>query len=139
MEERESQTVENKQFVIQNEINAAPPGGTVSVPPGTYKEQLVINKPLTLTGPDPAVGVAIVDAAGMAAVPTIQILADDVTITLPTLENGPLHGIQAGNTAFPNLTNIVITDNTIRGHGNAGVLTNTTYRHPTASVKVSAL
>lgn len=124
MEERESQTVENKQFVIQNEINAAPPGGTVSVPPGTYKEQLVINKPLTLTGPDPAVGVAIVDAAGMAAVPTIQILTNDVTVTLLTLENGPLHGIQAGHAAFPNLTNIVITDNIIRGHGNAGVLTN---------------
>ena len=46
---------------IQNMIDATPSGGTVSVPPGTYFEQLVINKPLILKGPDPAVGEAIVE------------------------------------------------------------------------------
>ena len=43
---------------IQNDIDAAPPGGTVNIIPGIYNEQLVIDKPLTLSGPDPGTGVA---------------------------------------------------------------------------------
>ena len=35
---------------IQSAVNAAPAGGTVVVCPGTYHEQVVIAKPLTLTG-----------------------------------------------------------------------------------------
>jgi len=35
---------------IQSAVNAAPAGGTVVVCPGTYHEQVVISKPLTLTG-----------------------------------------------------------------------------------------
>ena len=35
---------------IQSAVNAAPAGGTVVVCPGTYYEQVVISKPLTLTG-----------------------------------------------------------------------------------------
>jgi nitrous oxidase accessory protein NosD len=35
---------------IQSAVNAAPAGGTVVVCPGTYHEQVVIPKPLTLTG-----------------------------------------------------------------------------------------
>jgi len=94
------------------------------VPPGIYNEQLVVDKPLTLIGPDPALGDAVVDSGGMAAVPTIHILSGNVTITRLTLQNGPLHGIQAGSAAFPNLSNIIIKNNTIRGHDRAGILTN---------------
>jgi pectin methylesterase-like acyl-CoA thioesterase len=35
---------------IHSAVNAAPAGGTVVVCPGTYHEQVVISKPLTLTG-----------------------------------------------------------------------------------------
>jgi parallel beta-helix repeat protein len=35
---------------IQSAVNAAPPGGTVVVCPGTYHEQVVVTKPLSLQG-----------------------------------------------------------------------------------------
>jgi len=43
----------NSQYdTIQTAINAADPGDTIFVGAGTYAEQLVINKPLTLKGPN---------------------------------------------------------------------------------------
>ena len=38
---------------IQEAIDAALPGSTVLVPPGIYNEQVIIGKPITLTGPEP--------------------------------------------------------------------------------------
>lgn len=108
---------------IQEAIDAAPPGETVVVPPGFYHEQLVIGKPLTLTGPDPGQGEAVIDAAGMAVLPTIWILSSDVTVRRLTLQNGPGPGIRAGSASFPGLSGVLIEHNVIRGHGRAGVLT----------------
>ena len=56
---------------IQSAVNAAPAGGTVVVCPGTYHEQVVIAKPLTLTGKQ-----ATIDETGVT--PTFQ-------VTLPGL------------------------------------------------------
>jgi nitrous oxidase accessory protein NosD len=56
---------------IQSAVNAAPAGGTVVVCPGTYYEQVVISKPLTLTGKQ-----ATIDETGVT--PTFQ-------VTLPGL------------------------------------------------------
>ncbi|MDP3044432.1 MAG: hypothetical protein Q8N93_03355, partial [Bacillota bacterium] len=70
---------------------------------------MVINKPLTLTGPDPDVGQAVIDALGMPPAPTIHILSSEVTITLLTIENGLQSGIQIGSAFLQNLTDIVIT------------------------------
>jgi len=56
---------------IQSAVNAAPAGGTVVVCPGTYHEQVVISKPLTLTGKH-----ATIDETGVT--PTFQ-------VTLPGL------------------------------------------------------
>ncbi|HJZ09711.1 MAG TPA: NosD domain-containing protein [Trebonia sp.] len=51
---------------IQSAVNAAPAGGTVVVCPGTYHEQVVIAKPLTLTGKH-----ATIDETGVT--PTFQV------------------------------------------------------------------
>ncbi|NMB40845.1 MAG: hypothetical protein GX996_02790 [Firmicutes bacterium] len=109
---------------IQNDIDAALPGGVVNIVPGTYNEQLIIDKPLTLSGPVPSAGEAIVDAAGLlAGEPTIHILSSDVIVENLTVQNGPGEGIRAGSIAFPGLTNITIRNNIIKDHDNAGILT----------------
>jgi nitrous oxidase accessory protein NosD len=111
-------------MTIQNDIDIALPGATVNVAPGTYNEQLIINKPLTLSGPTPGIGEAVIDAAGLTAgEPTIHVLADNVTVENLTLQNGPGQGIRAGNASFPGLTGVIIRNNIIKDHDLAGVLT----------------
>ncbi len=110
---------------IQDLIDSALPGGIVNLPAGIYNEQLVIEKPLTLQGPlDEAAGIAIVDGAGLSSLPTIQILSSDVIVKRLTIIDGPTHGIQVGSDMATNLNNVVISGNIIRGHGNAGIITN---------------
>ena len=109
---------------IQSDIDAAPPGGTVNVAPGIYNEQLIIDKPLTLSGPIPPAGEAIIDASGLTVgEATIHILAQDVIIENLTLQNGPGQGIRVGDTGFPNLTGVIIRNNIIKNHNLAGILT----------------
>ena len=101
---------------IQSMIDAALPGDTVNVAPGIYFEQLVIHKPLILRGPEPAAGQAIIDAAGMAAVPTLQITSSQVTIQQMIIQNGPGRGIQVGSATSTNLSGVLIENCTIQGH-----------------------
>lgn len=107
---------------IQDLIDAASPGSTVNVPPGIYNEQIVVEKQLTIQGPIEG-GPAVIDASGLDAEPTIRIQSDDVTIKKLTILNGPTHGIRAGGTNAEGLTGIVISNNHIKGHGNAGIIT----------------
>ncbi len=107
---------------IQSMIDAAPSGGTVSVSPGIYLEQLVIDKPLTLVGPDPAMGEASVDAAGMGSGPTLLITSSQVTVRSMTFQNGPGQGIRIGTAAFPSLEEVLVEKCTIRGHDLAGIM-----------------
>ncbi len=107
---------------IQVLIDAASPGGTVNAAPGIYLEQLVIDKPLTLEGPDPSVGEAIVDAAGLAVAPTLLITSSQVTVRRMTFQNGPGQGIRVGTAAAPNLQDVVIEESVIQGHDYAGIM-----------------
>jgi nitrous oxidase accessory protein NosD len=59
---------------IQSAVNAAPAGGTVVVCPGTYHEQVVIAKPLTLTGKQ-----ATIDETGVT--PTFSVMLPPPTGT----------------------------------------------------------
>lgn len=59
---------------IQSAVNAAPAGGTVVVCPGTYHEQVVISKPLTLKGQH-----ATIDQAGVT--PTFSVMLPPPTGT----------------------------------------------------------
>ena len=59
---------------IQSAVNAAPAGATVVVCPGTYHEQVVIAKPLTLTGKQ-----ATIDETGVT--PTFQVMLPPPTGT----------------------------------------------------------
>lgn len=108
---------------IQNLIDAASPGDIVNIPPGIYNEQIIIDKPLTLQGPFTG-GSAVIDATGLVAAPTIEILSSDVSVKNLTIQNGQLHGIQVGSVASADLIRITISDNYIKGHSNAGILTN---------------
>ena len=107
---------------IQSMIDAALPGETVSVPPGSYLEQLLIDKPLTLEGPPPETGEAVVDASGAAAGSTLLITSSQVAVRLITFQNGPGEGIRVGTPAFPNLEGVLIESCTIRGHDLAGIM-----------------
>jgi nitrous oxidase accessory protein len=60
---------------LQKLIDDTPPGGTVTPPPGHYRESLVIRKPITLDGR----GQVVVDAGGSGSV--IRLLTDDATLT----------------------------------------------------------
>ncbi len=107
---------------IQGLIDAASPGGTVNVAPGIYPEQLLIDKPLTLEGPDPEAGEAIVDAIGLAAAPTLLITSGQVTVRRITFRNGPGQGIRVGTVAAPNLQGVLIEDCVIQGHDLSGIM-----------------
>lgn len=60
-------------------IDDAAPGGLILIPPGTYKGNLLITKPVTLDGQ----GKAIFDAGGKGTV--IEILSPDVTVRRLTI------------------------------------------------------
>lgn len=91
---------------VQSAINAASPGATITIANGTYAENLVVTKPLTLQGS--GVGTVIVPAVSNpvcapgslcagAASNIILVQADNVTVTKMKLE-GDNPGITSGVT-----------------------------------------
>jgi parallel beta-helix repeat protein len=63
---------------IQAAINAATPGDIIEIASGTYKENIIINKPLIIRGLDVGSGLPIIDAAGKKN--AVEIFADQVIL-----------------------------------------------------------
>jgi nitrous oxidase accessory protein NosD len=74
---------------INAAVVAAPAWSTVVVCPGTYAEDVIISKPLTLVGRQ-----ATIDATGLEN--AVQVVSSDVTVRRLTLENAYGEGLLAG-------------------------------------------
>ena len=98
-----------KYKLINVAMLAAASGGTVIVCPGTYTQDAVVLKPLTLQGQ----GAAIIDATGKPN--GVSVLASDVRVRGLTVENATGNGIAVlGNRAR-------IFDNTSDSNGDTGI------------------
>jgi len=97
--------VEDAFLSIQQAIDAASPGDTVQVPAGRYEESVVVDKPLTLVGPnagtpatDDRADEALVVGAGPAeSNAAITVTADDVTIDGLQVDTDTRDGITAAS------------------------------------------
>jgi len=98
---------------IADAVNHASANDTVNVAPGTYNEDVVIRKPLTLVGADRRN--TIIDATGLSNVIYIDGLDNpglsEVVITGFTLENANFEGILVTNASF-----ITVSGNTVTGN-----------------------
>lgn len=95
---------------VESAVDAVVPGGTVEVGPGAFRENILIDKPLTLTGADN--GRTIID--GDLKV-TITILASNVRVTGLSILNGGGRGVLAANVLIFNAPGTVISNNLIGG------------------------
>jgi uncharacterized protein YjdB len=108
---------------LQGEINKAEPGSTIVVAPATYNEQLIINKPLTLLGPNAGIAGDSTDRLGEAIITypddiedgkLIRISSDDIEINGFYFQDGgkTTEGLEAINAKGDNL---IIKNNVFEG------------------------
>jgi len=91
---------------VQGAVEAAMPGDTIEVPTGTYNENLIINKPLTINAPS---GKAIIQSVDT-SLPCIIITADNVSISGLNCQGG-LFGIEHSKSNNSTLTNNIVSNN----------------------------
>ncbi|MFN8677567.1 MAG: hypothetical protein U0Z70_14425 [Thermomicrobiales bacterium] len=97
---------------VHEAINAASPGATIRIGPGTYKENIYIEKNITLIGA--GAGKTIIDGKAEESVIGIEPGLTAVTIRDMTLTNGKSSGVGGGisnGTAQTTLINLLITKN----------------------------
>lgn len=103
-------TVPDKFPTIQAAINAANPGDTVYVRAGTYHEELVVNKMLSLVGESPQNTTITAGYAGT----VVDVVADGVNVTAFTISFGgngyTAAGIDLENVSHCNIIGNVITN-----------------------------
>jgi hypothetical protein len=106
---------------IQSAVNAAPAGGTVVVCTGTYHEQVVLSKPLSLNGQDAVINQAGVTPAFMVTLPGlgkqtifagVVIVSSDVTISGFKVTKAQGEGILAAGLGGT-ITGVNISDNAV--------------------------
>jgi parallel beta-helix repeat protein len=97
-------------------VNSASPGDTISVAPGTYSEDVHIQKSLYLVGAGRAT--TIIDATGLANGVFIDGTASapdfgvsDVTVSGFTVQNANLEGILVANASYVTISNNEVTGN----------------------------
>lgn len=78
-------------------VAAAGAGSTIVVCPGTYAEDVIVGKPLTLAGQ----GNATIDASGLEN--GIQVVASDVTVSGLTIRNANGEGVLVGIDSFADI------------------------------------
>ena len=103
---------------IHEAINAASPGATIRIGPGTYKENVYIEKNITLVGA--GIGKTIIDGKAEDSVIGIEPGLTAVTIRDMTLTNGKSSGVGGGisnGTAQTTLINLLITENIAEERG----------------------
>jgi parallel beta-helix repeat protein len=104
-------TVPDDYPTIQEAINAANLGDTIYVKNGTYYENIIINKTITLIGEDEYL--TIID--GNMLETTIQITANNVSLSKFTIKNSkyewPEGGLLITNVTDCNISNIITTNN----------------------------
>jgi parallel beta-helix repeat protein len=104
-------TVPDDYSTIQEAINAATLGDTVYVKNGTYYENIIINKTITLIGEDKHL--TIID--GNMLETTIQIITNNVSLSEFTIKNSkyewPEGGLVMINVSDCNVSNVIMTNN----------------------------
>ncbi len=98
---------------IQEGVNDVTAGGTVNVTAGTYSENVMITKDVTLAGAAGDPQTSIIQAAGGTGV---AIAAPATTVTLKGLKiTGAVTGITASGQTTLNLADLTLTGNTVSG------------------------
>ena len=99
---------------IQAAIDAASPGETINVEPGTYNEAITVNKSLTIQSTGTAAN-TIIDASNTLYPPpymyAVTITANDVTFQGFTVRYNWLYGMKFGGISLDSVSGCTISDN----------------------------
>ena len=104
---------------IQEAINAANPGDTIYVYNGTYYENLIVGKVVTIIGENKEM--CIVDGSRISMLPVIRVFSDNVCISGFTIQNS---GIEMPGIYLYHSNNTVIQSNNIIRNRYSGIYVN---------------